>query len=119
MKTKPFNLEEALNGAKVVTRDGREVTQLTFFETKSPFPLIGVYDNGLMSSWRKNGKHIADTVVTDGDLFIAIEPKRIYINMYSYGYDTWISNEIFYSKEEAKKYSRNYYLKTIEITDEL
>ena len=33
---KPFNLSEALSGAPVVTRDGREVTQLVRFEELGP-----------------------------------------------------------------------------------
>ena len=48
-KLKPFNLEEALNGAPLVTRDGRKVTHLHYFKdaTHSPFKLFAVIENGL------------------------------------------------------------------------
>jgi hypothetical protein len=38
MKLEKFDLEKAINGAKVVTRDGREVTQLTKFESVKRLP---------------------------------------------------------------------------------
>ena len=50
MRTKEFNLEEALNGAKVVTRDGREVTQLTKMNAKNVSKIFGVVDD-LMFVW--------------------------------------------------------------------
>lgn len=40
---KPFNLERALKGAPVITRDGREVTQLHLFDAEgADYPLYGV-----------------------------------------------------------------------------
>lgn len=120
MKLKPFNLEEALNGAKVVTRDGREVKQLTFFETKSPFPLIGVCDNGFMSSWQKNGINNTESSISENDLFIAVETQSVWANVYVDDNRLWIG-EAYPSKEEAIKniYKHSNCIKTIEITDEI
>lgn len=39
---KPFNLERALAGDAVITRDGREVTQLVKFDVESKYKLFGV-----------------------------------------------------------------------------
>lgn len=39
---KPFNLEAALNGAKVVTRGGKPVTELMKFTTVRPYNLVWV-----------------------------------------------------------------------------
>lgn len=64
---KPFDLEKALNGAPVITRDGREVTQLHLFDAEGEdCPLYGVIkdkacgpfieyftENGV---WRRSGE---------------------------------------------------------------
>jgi hypothetical protein len=62
MKTKPFNLEKALNGAKVVTRDGREVTQLTCFDTSDnyEYSLYGVIGKDICC-WARTGQVNIDT----------------------------------------------------------
>lgn len=52
---KPFNLEAALAGEPVVTRDGRRVTQLTMFDGLSDRCLAGVID-GILLQWDKNGR---------------------------------------------------------------
>lgn len=118
MKTKPFNLEEALNGAKVVTRDGREVTQLHKFITIDKMKLFGVIDEQVYC-WDENGKNLfADKI--EYDLFIAVETKSVWVNMYVDDNRLWIG-EAYPSKEEAIKniHKGINYIKTIEITDEL
>jgi hypothetical protein len=119
MKTKPFNLEEALNGAKVVTRDGREVKELTKFESFEDYPLVGVLDNEL-KSWNEQGKHTNFCVGDSSlDLFLAVEPQRIWVCVYKISGQIGLG-AICYSKEEAesKIISTANYIKTIEITDE-
>jgi len=64
---KPFNLEEALNGAKVVTRNGKEVTQLTKFNADEDETLFGVV-NKEIASWADDGKFGVDEHILD--LFI-------------------------------------------------
>lgn len=123
MRTKEFNLQEALNGAKVVTRDGREVTQLTKFETIEEHCLYGVVDEEI-HSWLKNGTFYAHTK-NKNDLFLAVEPRRIWVNVYegSTG-EIFTVNHSYSSLEMAihdKKYHEGMfckYIKTIEITDE-
>lgn len=51
---KAFDLEKALAGEKVVTRGGKEVTQLTLFEASDDHPLAGVVD-GKMESFTEDG----------------------------------------------------------------
>ena len=46
---KQFNLKEALAGAPVVTRDGKEVTQLTQFKALGSYVLRGVVDSSIES----------------------------------------------------------------------
>lgn len=120
MKTKEFNLEEALNGAKVVTRDGREVTQLTKFKTIEEHCLYGVLENEI-HSWHKNGVFYKHTK-NNTDLFLAVEPKRVWVNVYVNDKGHLMLSSPRETKQDALQIiieSENYsYLKTIEITDE-
>jgi hypothetical protein len=124
MKTRPFNLEEALNGAKVVTRDGREVRQLTKFEgvTTESYSLVGVLGR-YMCSWADDGR-FNDVFGEEQskDLFIAVEPRRAWVNVWRDVTDGGITiGKQHESREEAESRAKfdRYYIKTIEITDEL
>jgi hypothetical protein len=66
---KLFNLEAALAGAPVVTRDGREVTQLKLFELKGREPLYGVIENNVYR-WDSNGVFRPDGTETSYNLFM-------------------------------------------------
>lgn len=67
---KPFNLEAALAGAKVITRDGSEVTQLTLFDiVRDGYVLYGVL-NSEIHSWLANGKYYRIDE-SNNDLFMA------------------------------------------------
>jgi hypothetical protein len=66
---KPFDLEAALAGAPVVTRDGREVTQLKLFELTGKEPLYGVIENNVYR-WDFNGVFRPDGTKTSYDLFM-------------------------------------------------
>jgi hypothetical protein len=122
MKTKPFNLEEALNGAKVVTRDGREVSQLTKFEGSKDYQLAGVTD-GVLYTWTEQGGYYTDRQ-SNSDLFLAVETQSICVNVFmnSHG-DLWVSGNQYKSFAEAHDNepdtSTMKYIKTIEITVEI
>jgi hypothetical protein len=121
MKTKPFNLEEALNGAKVVTRDGREVSQLTNFENlNDDYPLIGVVDRSIRT-WTTQGLFVgAPLGESDEDLFLAVEPQRVWVNVYYLNGKLFIGADQYNSLREAKLYTSDEvdmkYIKTIKIT---
>ena len=125
MKTKPFNLEEALNGAKVVTRSGREVTQLHKFDVKKSHSLWGVLDDEV-ASWTIKGEFWDKENNDSKDLLLVVEPKRIYLNVYEHNNKIVVSQMSFSNRENAIKDKNNYegsftfckYIKTIEITDE-
>lgn len=125
MKTKPFNLEEALNGAKVVTRDGREVKQLTFFEDVKVFPLAGNAGDSLITVWNIDGTFMQNGDKSENDLFIAVETKSVWANVCAndngYPYIAHYKNIYYWgSEEDAKKDSSKMpnYIKTIEITNQ-
>jgi hypothetical protein len=82
-QVKPFDLEAALAGASVQTRDGRPVTQLVKFDvpqTEYPligteYPLIGVVDDNV-NFWTLDGRFFASSEVSMNDLFMALEKKE-------------------------------------------
>lgn len=55
--TTPFNLEKALTGEPVMTRDGKEVTQLTLFTVDSVYNLAGVVD-GVLLRYTSEGEYL-------------------------------------------------------------
>jgi hypothetical protein len=124
MKLQKFDLEKALNGAKVVTRDGHEVTQLTKFESvNDDYPVIGVLDNNLQA-WTTQGKFNTNHGESDADLFLAVEPQRVWVNVFKGNIgNLYVGFTTYDSKEMAIRCKDNLnpesYIKTIEITDEL
>jgi hypothetical protein len=124
MKLEKFDLEKALNGAKVVTRDGREVSQLTKFENlNDDYPLIGVVDRSIRT-WTTQGLFVGDhTGECDEDLFLAVEPQRKWVNVY------YLNGKLFIGADQYNYLTDAYlhavdtpnmqYIKTIEITDEI
>lgn len=120
MKLEKFDLEKALNGANVVTRDGREVKELTKFKSlNNYYPLVGVLDNELQT-WTRTGQFDVNKDNHDNDLFIAVEPKRIWVNVYVTD-DSIHTGGNYNSLEAAKKAIQKgfNYIKTIEITDQI
>ena len=73
----PFDLEKALAGETVVTRDGREVSQVTLFDCSSKYPLVAVVD-GEVYGFAKTGGHYISGHPSSLDLFM--KPKTRIIN---------------------------------------
>jgi hypothetical protein len=122
MTLEKFDLEKALNGAKVVTRDGHEIKELTKFEVSTGYQLAGVMD-GILHTWTTQGSFYEDRE-SISDLFLAVEPKRIWVNVFKgrygnlyLGFATYDSKEIAIRCMDAP--DPDSYIKTIEITDEL
>ena len=70
-----FDLEKALAGEKVITRDGQEVTQLVKFDVKDvDYPLLGVLSDNI-NSWQCSGRYNIDESEHALDLFMA--PKKL------------------------------------------
>ncbi len=73
---KPFDLKAALRGEKVVTRDGREVTQLVKFDVEDcNRPVVGVVDDSIYK-WSLAGGWAADSCDSILDLFMHEEPEE-------------------------------------------
>ena len=78
-----FNLERALAGEKVITRDGREVSQFTNVRKvkKDSRCIVGVV-GGVMQVWFRNGMLNSCESKCKFDLFMT--PKKLsgFINLY-------------------------------------
>lgn len=84
---KPFNLELALvAGDSVVTREGKDVSELTLFESLDGGTLLGVVE-GKLRSWNKSGKF----GTSEFDLFMKPIKRTVYVNFHSGGIADWYS----------------------------
>ena len=88
---KKFNKQAAMAGAKVVTRDGREVKDLSFKRLINGYTMYGLiaeYDNSDLfdiHTWDDDGRFYGqrDTQTeSQTDLFMAVEKKEAWINIY-------------------------------------
>lgn len=103
----PFDLDRALAGDKVITHDGREVSQLTLFCTKEgAYSLCAVID-GRIYNFTRDGKYGGECKY---DLFMAPKTRVMYVN-------AWMSNgeleaSAYNTIEEAKAATTplNYYI---------
>ena len=79
MKTKPFNLQAAVNGAKLVTRDGRPADMKVYVpETKEIVVLIG----SDLYIYNEDGTYFGSDYRIEYDLFLAV--PTLSINGYEY-----------------------------------
>ncbi len=77
---KEFKLQAALDGAKVVTRDGREVI-ISGYDKKQQEPVIGWID-GVAAGWNMYGQY-NNPCENDADLFMApVERKEWVVRSY-------------------------------------
>lgn len=76
---KPFNLKEALEGKPVITRDGKEVTQLHEFKTNGTYKIYGVTGN-FVSNWDASG-YYDPTGNHPKDLFMAPTKTKYYVHV--------------------------------------
>ena len=113
---KPFNLKEALEGKPVVTRDGREVTQLQKFDCGT-INLAGVIDD-YVHTWFEDGVYLRKCENRD-DLFMREEEVTLWVNVYKNSQSNYFPALLLYNlKEEAEMESDRYpgYVGTYSIT---
>lgn len=80
---KPFNLQEFLDGKKVVTRrSGKEIKFLTYNADAKPHQrLCGWNDCGDVMSWSEYGNYFEDKRESVHDLVMASEKKEGWVNL--------------------------------------
>ena len=78
---KPFNLEAALRGEPLITRDGRLVLGFSYFKTVNKSSQCIVYhveDSPLRCTYI-GGNCLFSSEEDDGDLFMKVQKKKLYI----------------------------------------
>lgn len=91
-KLKPFNLEAALKGEKVVTRDGRIADRFHKFDgLDSDSESIYAVVEGVVNSFWESGSY-SRTEDAPLDLFMAPKERVVWFNIYpgvhAYGYES-------------------------------
>lgn len=82
---KPFNLQEALEGKPVVTRDGRKVKIAGYNPDAVGISLkiLGWIDN-VHFGWTENARCLYPTSDANKDLFMACETKDVWVSVYEF-----------------------------------
>lgn len=103
---KPFDLELAKAGAKVQTRDGRDVKIIYSDAKNKEYPLVALIDNNGIESahmFTTNGKYSnSEYIENPSDLFMAPEVHIKYTNFYKDSEDTVWNGKLYDTIEEAK-----------------
>jgi hypothetical protein len=119
-KTKliPFDLERwrAADFKRVVTKEGKEVSDLTYFKsgTKATYPLVGVLEN-YVESWTINGVFSTLENHTLLNLMLEVEDETLegWVNVFKNA----LGCTVFSSKTEAIMFSHQpNYITTIYIS---
>lgn len=119
---KPFNLEEAIQGKPLVTRDGRKVLDFHYFKNADvAYPVIAVIEGrGSLVEYKANGVFTMHKPDSPNDLFMYEEPKSYYTNIHRLRAcsEGIFIGPVYENKEEALTIGKSYndYIKTIEIT---
>lgn len=76
-KLKPFDLEAAKNGAKVVTRDGHAVRIICYDRKNEEYPIVALVgeDEGAVFSYSSGGRYLEPNL-TDHDLDLFMAPVK-------------------------------------------
>ena len=103
-KMKPFDIERALAGEPVVTRDGQQGGEIYYFKTSEDALKLFVVINGTIKSYNEKGQWVAHHYGEhDFDLFMAPVKKSGFINIYpanSQKHHAGTSN-VYLTKKEA------------------
>ena len=111
---KPFDLKAALAGAKVVTRDGRDVTQLTYLKglDAGEYCICGVVELGgklQIDTWINDGCAYSSKRPDDSDLFMAPTERKEWVVRVAYpepiSATILPANSLQKANEIASKYS--------------
>ena len=79
---KPFNLEAALAGEPVVTRDGRDVTNLVYFpDAGGVYKIAGVLDE-CVETFTEEGFFFNYEAQSAHDLFMKPKKRTVWVNLY-------------------------------------
>jgi hypothetical protein len=110
---KPFDLEKALAGAPVVTRDGREILYIHHHpEALNDYQVVAfIKDQSAADYFCADGKFSSEiTRETNNDLFMASKVKTYYVSIIENTKDNRIfcCNHLYASPEEISRDTLHY-----------
>lgn len=118
MKMKPFNLNRALAGHQVVTRDGTKVSEIFFFNTLlGQSPLVAVI-HGRITCFSEHGHYHSDHSQSDMDLFMQTNKKEVYIAIYQKEHDRYATSSGFDSidaLEASLSHDKQFHIVKVEV----
>lgn len=81
---KPFDLQAAIRGEPIVTRDGRPARFVAHVPEATPYPVIAMVSGYTsVTSHTKDGEEYKDSNESDDDLFMSVRTRTVYYNLYS------------------------------------
>lgn len=116
-KCKPFDLERALAGDKVVTAGGLEITEIQYFKTLSGgYPVFAVVGGAIQRFTIAGDWYYHDS---EGKSHLLMAPRtkkfEAWVNVYIYGFACVTYN----TKKEAEECTGEGHIKTIKIETEI
>ena len=100
MNLKPFDLEKALAGEPVVTRNGFKVIEINCFEQNTDYPVRVLFENGGTNTYTKNGKVYTGNNDNGFDLFMAPKTKTMWYCVYETVDGTITTSGLYDSEKE-------------------
>jgi hypothetical protein len=83
---KPFNLQEAIAGKPIQTRDGRVLKFVAHVpEAGEMYKVVIMLGGGYIGCWREDGKYLKDEE-GDGDIVMVPVVKTYYLNVFKSNY---------------------------------
>lgn len=112
---KPFNLERALTGDPVVTREGISVTELHIFNTLPINPLVAIIE-GQIRSFRLDGYYDGPNARRKYDLFMKSTKHEGWVNLYhNINKSIYFISAVYDTEKEAKENIESDCINTIQI----
>ena len=105
-KLKPFDLEAAKAGAKVVTRSGEPVRIICFDREDDIFHLVGLVSSPCgerVVAFNENGKYYIDELPHSTDLFMAPEKHEGYVLVIRCKDGVVLGDYVYETYEDAEK----------------
>lgn len=122
----PFDIEKAINGRDVCTRDGRNV-RILCFDAKGDRPIVALIDQKDISDdypykYYSNGSFYDDDTISDMDLMIVQSVKTGWVNLYKNNSDNdnciYNASNVYSSIEEARNHiiNQDNYIDTVKLS---
>lgn len=81
---KPFDLQAAIRGEPIVTRDGRPARFVAQVPEATHYPVIAIVSGGnAVTSHTNDGEEYNDGTESDDDLFMSVTTRTVYYNLYA------------------------------------